>query len=156
MTKPTRCHDAMGSEAIRRITETAIMSRGVRLMQGHISGILPARAGRVLAAVAMLVAAGTVTGCSHRADADANAVLQSPIGRIVLEVTKYGLILVGTAVPAAEPLTDLGAWGINELQEHEAQEHAANPDATLLIITHTVDGKQEGTIYRIDTDRTLQ
>lgn len=126
-------------------------------MACQVASILPARFRRALAAAVALVAvAGTVTGCSHRVDADANAVLQSPVGTIVLDVTKYGLILVGTAVPVAAPLTDLGVWGIDELQSHEAKAHAENANATLLIITHTVGGKQLGTIYRIATDRTLQ
>ena len=126
-------------------------------MAPQVVSILPVRFRRGLAAtVAVLAAAGAITGCSHQTEADANAVLQSPTATIVLDVTKGGLILVGTLVPAAAPLTDLGVWGINELQGHEAKAHAENANATLLIITHTIDGKQLGTIYRIGTDRTLQ
>jgi hypothetical protein len=106
--------------------------------------------------IAALALTSSITGCSHQAEADANAVLQSPVATVLLTVTKYGLIIVGSLVPAAAPVTDLGAWGIGELQDHESKEHAENANATLLIITHTVDGKQLGTIYRIDTDRTLQ
>jgi hypothetical protein len=122
-----------------------------------IASILPVGFRRGLAAaVAVLAAVGTIAGCSHKTEADANAVLQSPVATIVLDVAKDGLITVGTLVPVAEPLTDLGVWGINELQGQEAKDHTENANATLLIITHTVDGKQLGTIYRIDTDRTLQ
>jgi hypothetical protein len=126
-------------------------------MACQVASILPARFRRGLAAAVALVAvAGTVTGCSHQVDAQANAVLGSPVGNVVLDVTKFGLIVVGTAVPAAAPLTDLGAYGINKLQSEEAKDHAENANATLLIITHTVNGKQLSTIYRIGTDRTLQ
>jgi hypothetical protein len=111
------------------------------------------------AGLVALAVTGTVAGCGeagHQAVADANAVLSNPVATFTLNVTKDGLITLGDILPPAEPLTDLGVWGIDLLQGHIAKAHASNANATLLVITHTVAGKQEGTIYLIDTDRALR
>jgi hypothetical protein len=105
-----------------------------------------------------LTMSAVIAGCSAgAASSDFNAVTQSPITPIVLNVTKAGLIaLEDSGIPGGDVIGPLGTWGIGLLQDHIAKGHAQSPNATLLIVTHTAGGKQVGTIYRIDTDRTLQ
>ncbi|HTU74634.1 MAG TPA: hypothetical protein VMG38_14050 [Trebonia sp.] len=106
----------------------------------------------------MLTLLAGICGCSvGAASAGFDAVSQSPITPIVLKVTKAGLIgLEDSGIPGGDLIGPLGTWGVGLLQDHIAKEHSQNPDATLLIVTHTVHGKRLGTIYRINTDRTLQ
>jgi hypothetical protein len=109
------------------------------------------------AGLAALTMVGTLAACGHRVDADADAVLQSPVATIVLDVTKYGLVVVAASdIPGVDDLAALGVWGVKSLQDHIDKSHSADPNATLLVITHTVGKKQEASIYRIDTNRTLQ
>jgi hypothetical protein len=64
-----------------------------------------------------LIMVGTLAACSHHVDADADAVLQSPISTVVLDVTKFGLVVVAdSGIPGVDDLAALGVWGVSELQ----------------------------------------
>jgi hypothetical protein len=101
-----------------------------------------------------------IVGCSsgQASTGQVTGVMQSPITKTVLDVTKSGLIVVAgdSDNPVISGIALAGIYAIDLLQSQVAQVHAADPAATLLVITHTVNGKQEVSIYKITTEREVK
>jgi hypothetical protein len=76
---------------------------------------------------------------------------------VVLNITKAGLLIAELSPdPTVSGLATLGVHLSNHLQGELSTAHAADPAATLLVVVHTVQGKQEANVYRITAGRHIQ
>jgi hypothetical protein len=101
-----------------------------------------------------------ITGCGfgQAGTANTSAIMQSPIPPIVLNVLKNGLVIVAeySGDPVLSGVALLGEYGIDAVQGQVNKARAEDPAATLLVIRHTVHGKQEVSIYKINDSRDIQ
>lgn len=101
---------------------------------------------RILSVVLAGLLLVTVSGCG---DDGTELAFDERVAPIVLEVAKD----VAESLPTPQGLiAKLGVYAL----ERTAEQQAEDADATYLLIDQTVDGKQQVSVFRIDTRRTLR